>query len=200
MLVRRLAAPALVVVVLVFGAVLGACGGSDDASPAESDASATAPARVAMNDADIEFAQGMIPHHEQAIEMAEIALDPARGASADVAALATRIRDGQDPEVDLMTGLLTSAGASLTMDMSDGHDMASMPGMMSVDEMETLDTVSGPDFDQMWLTMMIAHHEGAITQAETVKNDGANVEVLALADQIISAQRAEITEMAALVG
>jgi uncharacterized protein (DUF305 family) len=61
-------------------------------------------------------------------------------------------------------------------------------------------SVSGPDFDQMWLTMMIAHHEGAITQAETVKTDGSNVEVLALADQIISAQRAEITEMAALVG
>jgi hypothetical protein len=65
---------------------------------------------TAFNDADVTFAQGMIPHHQQAIEMADIALDPATGASAQVRDLATRIKAGQDPEIQLMTGWLAAWG------------------------------------------------------------------------------------------
>jgi uncharacterized protein (DUF305 family) len=154
---------------------------------------------VALNEADVEFAQGMIAHHEQAIEMAEIALDPAVGASAEVVDLATRIQAAQDPEVALMTGWLDVAGESVTMDTSDGHDMSSMPGMMTADQMDEMAAMTGAEFDQMWLTMMIAHHEGAVSQSETVKADGSNAEVLLLADQIIAAQQAEISEMKALL-
>ena len=85
------------------------------------------------------------------------------------------------------------------MDTSDGHDMSSMDGMMTAEQMDAMAAMTGADFDQMWLEMMIAHHEGAISQSETVKANGSNADVLALADQIITAQQAEITEMQALL-
>jgi uncharacterized protein (DUF305 family) len=99
-----------------------------------------------------------------------------------------------------MTAWLTAAGESITMDMSDGHDMSSMEGMMSVEQMDTLAAATGTEFDRMWLEMMIEHHQGAISQAETVLSDGSNADVLALADEIVSAQEAEIAEMQALLG
>ncbi len=103
MKLRRLAAPMIAVALT---ATLAACG-SDDAATTDSVAVTDAPSagEVTLNAADVEFAQGMIAHHEQAIEMAEIALDPASGASPEVVDLATRIQAAQDPEVELMTGL-----------------------------------------------------------------------------------------------
>lgn len=193
-MIRRLAVPALA---LALTAVLAACG-SDDHSKSTSAASETT-APGGFNTADVEFAQGMIAHHEQAIEMAEIALDPNVGAGPEVIDLATRIKGAQDPEVQLMTGWLTAAGKPVAMDTSDGHDMSSMDGMMTAEQMDEMAGLTGPEFDQMWLEMMIAHHEGAITQSETVKADGTNADVLALADQIITAQQGEITEMQALL-
>lgn len=151
------------------------------------------------NAADIGFAQGMIAHHEQAIEMAEIALDPSVGASPEVIDLATRIKSAQDPEVELLTAWLITAGEPVVMDTSDGHNMSSMNGMMTAEQMDAMATMTGSEFDQMWLEMMIAHHEGAISQSETVKANGSNAAVLALADQIITAQRSEITKMRALL-
>ncbi|MBI5089569.1 MAG: DUF305 domain-containing protein [Actinobacteria bacterium] len=198
-MIRRLTAPA---VALVLTATLAARG-SADSSSADTTPATVAPggsaAAVALNDADVEFAQGMIAHHEQAIEMAEIALDPNVGASPQVVDLATRIKDAQDPEVELMTGWLTAAGEPVVMDTSDGHDMSSMDGMMTAEQMDSLSAMTGTEFDQMWLGMMIAHHEGAISQSETVKADGSNADVLALADQIITAQQGEIAEMKALL-
>ena len=199
MKLRRLAAPAIA---LALAVTLAACG-SDDSSSTDTTPATQAPgdstATVALNTADIEFAQGMIAHHEQAIEMAEIALDPTVGASPEVIDLATRIKGAQDPEVELMTAWLTAAGEPVAMDMSDGHDMSSMDGMMTAEQMDAMAALAGEEFDQMWLEMMIAHHEGAITQSETVKAEGSNVDVLALADQIITAQQAEITEMQSLL-
>lgn len=198
-MIRRLAAPAIA---LALTATLAACG-SDDASSGDTTPATQAPtgsdAAVFLNEADIEFAQGMIAHHEQAIEMAEIALDPNVGASPEVIDLATRIKGAQDPEVELMTGWLTVAGEPVVMDTSDGHDMSSMDGMMTVEQMDAMAAMTGTEFDQMWLEMMIAHHEGAISQSETVKAAGSNADVLTLADQIVSAQQAEITEMRALL-
>ena len=200
MTLRRLAAPTIALALTV---TLAACG-SDDSPSADSAAAGTeAPvgsaASAALNAADIEFAQGMIAHHEQAIEMAEIALDPNIGASAEVVDLATRIKGAQDPEVNLMTEWLTAAGEPVVMDASEGHDMSSMESMMTAEQMDAMAAMMGTEFDQMWLEMMIAHHEGAITQSQTVKANGSNADVLALADQIITAQQAEITEMQALL-
>jgi uncharacterized protein (DUF305 family) len=187
-------------IAMALTATLAACG-SEDAAMTDSVAMTDAPSsgEVSLNKADIEFAQGMIAHHEQAIEMAEIARDPSTGASPEVVDLATRIQAAQDPEVELMTGWLTAAGESIAMDTSDGHDMSSMDGMMTADQMDELAATTGAEFDQMWLEMMIAHHQGAISQSETVKSAGSNADVLLLADQIITAQQAEITEMQALL-
>ena len=195
---RRLAAPTIA---LALAVGLTACG-SDDSSSANTAAVASpngSVASVALNAADIEFAQGMIAHHEQAIEMAEIALDPKVGASPAVIDLATRIKGAQDPEVELMTGWLTAAGEPVAMDTSEGHDMSSMEGMMTAEQMDAMAAMTGADFDQIWLQMMIAHHEGAVSQSQTVKANGSNADVLALADTIINAQQAEITEMQALL-
>lgn len=199
-MIRRLAAPAIA---LALTATLAGCGSDDHSSMADTTMATQAPGgstpTATLNAADIEFAQGMIAHHEQAIEMAEIALDPKVGASPEVLDLATRIKGAQDPEVELMTGWLTAAGQPVMMDSGDGHDMSSMDGMMSAEQMDAMAAMTGTEFDQTWLEMMIAHHEGAISQSETVKADGSNADVLALADQIITAQQGEITEMKALL-
>ena len=191
-------------VVVVVGALgLAACG-SDAASPAGQTPTPQAPAATtasgaSFNDADVTFAQGMIPHHEQAIEMADIALDPNMGASEQVRDLATRIKGGQDPEIALMTGLLTAWGQPVQMAADGGHEMSSMDGMMSAEEMDALGTITAADFDKMWMEMMIRHHEGAIARAQTVKAAGSSPDVLALADRVITAQQAEIAEMQVLL-
>ena len=149
--------------------------------------------------ADVEFAQGMIAHHQQAIEMANVALDPATGASAEVLDLATRITDAQNPEVATMTKWLTRAGEPVVAPMGGGQDMSTMHGMITKDQMDAMAATTGPDFDKVWLGMMITHHEGAISQSKAVKKNGSNVDVLALADGIVSAQQAQITEMKALL-
>ena len=195
----------------VVGALaLTACGSDKAATPAavssgapalstQDTATATATG-AAFADADVTFAQGMIPHHAQAIEMADIALDSKAGASQQVRDLATRIKGAQDPEIQLMTGWLTMWGQPMQANMGTGHDMSTMDGMMSAAEMDTLGTMTAADFDKMWMEMMIRHHQGAIAMAQTVKAAGSNPDVLALADQVIAAQQAEITEMQALLG
>jgi uncharacterized protein (DUF305 family) len=196
---RRLAVPAITI---ALAATLAACG-SNDSSSSDAGKDTQAPdesnATVTLNAADIAFAQGMIAHHEQAIAMAEIALDPNVGAGPEVIDLATRIKGAQGPEVELMTGWLTAAGEPVVMDSTDGHDMSSMDGMMTAEQMDAMAAMTGAEFDQTWLEMMIAHHEGAITQSEAVKVNGSNVDVLALADRIIIAQQGEIAEMKALL-
>ena len=191
MRLRALATAAAVVGTLTFAA----CGSESKSASERTDA----PATSEFNDADVTFAQGMIPHHEQAIEMADIALDPTVGAGAQVRDLATRIKAGQDPEITLISGLLSAWGQPLTMDMSAGHDMSSMEGMMSVEEMDALGVMNGAEFDKTWLAMMIRHHEGAIAMANTVKANGSNPDVLVLADRVIAAQQGEINEMEALL-
>ena len=171
------------VVALAVVSITGACGGDD----------------ATHNDADVYFAQHMIPHHEQAIEMSEIALDPASEAGAEVTELATAIQAAQDPEIQQMTEWLESWDEPVAMDMSDGHDMSEMQGMMSPEEMTALDELTGAEFDETWLTMMIRHHEGAIAMAETVLEDGEDQGVADLAQAIIDGQQAEIDEMTALL-
>lgn len=194
-----------VVTVLISATLLlSACGGGDgsDSAPA-SPGSVAAATDAGFNDADVVFAQGMIPHHAQAVEMAALALDPAAGASAEIQALATEIEGAQDSEIELMTGWLQEWGRPTEMAGMEGMDdmsaMEGMDGMMSDDQMTSLAGLSGPDFDTAWATMMIAHHQGAIAQAETVKANGSDPDALALADEIIVAQQAEIIRMEAIL-
>ncbi|MFE6647007.1 DUF305 domain-containing protein [Nocardioides sp. NPDC057772] len=153
---------------------------------------------VGFNDSDVTFASEMIPHHRQAVEMAVLA--ETRAKSSDVKELAAAIKDAQDPEIRTMSGWLTSWGEPVPEDMS-GMDMSSsMPGMMSSDDMDKLSRAIADEFDQMFLTMMIEHHEGAIEMAKTEQADGTSPDAVALAKQIETAQTDEITTMKGLLG
>jgi uncharacterized protein (DUF305 family) len=149
---------------------------------------------------DIAFAQLMIPHHQQAIEMADLALS--QSSSPDVVALAMQIKGAQDPEIEMMGRWLSAWDAPMAMESDhSGHDMGDMmsSGMMSDDEMADLASASGADFDQMWLRMMIAHHEGAIEMATQVHSTSTNLAVRDLAQAVIDGQTAEIDTMQKLV-
>lgn len=173
---------------------LASCGGSSNSEPADSSAAVS----VEFNDDDVMFAQMMIPHHEQAIEMSDIALDPTVMAGDEVKALATEIKGAQDPEIQKMTQFLTDWYQSLTMDDSMDHgDM--MSGMLTEDQLANLSTLRGAEFDREWMLAMIAHHEGAIEMALAVLQDGKNSAVRDLANSIINAQEAEIAEMRKLL-
>ena len=141
----------------------------------------------ALSGSDIMFAQMMIPHHQQAIKMSDLAIKNSK--NADVLKLAEQIKNAQTPEIAQMKGWLTSAGASETMDHSMG-----MGGMLSDSEINTLASSTGKKFDTLFLSGMIAHHEGAIHMV-TMIQDSANSEVKALGESITNTQTIEITKM-----
>ena len=179
-------------VAVTTGLLLSGCGGST--SDAGHDGMTMAPTSVAastaaFNDADVTFAQSMIPHHQQAVQMA--ALADGRAAGAEVKSLAGKIKAAQQPEIDTMNGWLTAWGRPAAM---SGMSMT-MPGMMSDADMDKLMNANGAAFDKQFLTMMISHHEGAIAMAQQEAAQGTNPDAVALAKKIITDQRAEITQM-----
>lgn len=187
--------------------LLAACGSDDDdgmggmdmgGDSTEQTTEAT-DAAADFNDADVMFAQGMIPHHEQAVEMAGLAAD--RSESPEVQDLAARIEGAQGPEIEQMQGLLADWGEEEMGDMGgmDMEGMEGMEGMASADEMAELEAASGTEFDQLFLTLMIEHHEGAVAMAEAEVADGQNAEAQDLAQAIIDAQQSEIDEMQGLL-
>jgi uncharacterized protein (DUF305 family) len=162
--------------------------------------STSAPAAATGNNADdISFAQGMIPHHAQAVEMAKLV--PSRSTDPKVLGLANRIQQAQDPEIQQLTDMLKKWGsAPASASSMPGMDHGSMGGgMMTAEEMKQLEGAKGAEFDRMWMQMMIKHHEGAIDMARTELSKGSSAEAKALAQKIIDAQQAEITEMQALL-
>ncbi|MGZ8724536.1 MAG: DUF305 domain-containing protein, partial [Aeromicrobium sp.] len=133
-------------------------------------------------------------HHRQAVEMAELADTLATGRQ--VKDLAATIRAAQDQEIKEMEGWLKDWGKPAADDEMSGMDHGDlMAGMMSDDDMKSLEGASGTGFDTMFLTMMIGHHQGAITMAEDEVADGKNAEAVALAKAIIVAQSEEIATM-----
>ena len=192
---------ALTTVALAVAALLlGACGSHDMGSmdTGSMDTGDSTPESADFNDADVIFAQTMIPHHQQAIEMSDIALDPNSGASAAIVALATQIKGAQDPEISQMKNLLTTWGKSMEMGSMDHSSM--MGGMLSLEEIDTLGQLKGAEFDKAWAKGMIAHHEGAIAMANEVLANGKNSEILALANAVVSGQSAEIKTLKPLAG
>ncbi|WP_329249739.1 DUF305 domain-containing protein [Streptomyces canus] len=186
---------------------LAACGGGDDSGSAASSPSVSAETSAdAHNAQDVSFAQGMIPHHQQAIEMAELA--DGRAASTQVKDLAARVEKAQGPEISTMTGWLKSWDEKVPesmpgMDhsgMEGMEGMEGMAGMMDSADMGKLKKASGKDFDSMFLTMMVEHHEGAVEMATTEKAKGQYKAATAMAGDIVTAQNAEISEMKKLLG
>jgi uncharacterized protein (DUF305 family) len=178
--------------VLALTISLAACGGSSNTSTSSSVVEATDDST--FNEADVMFAQMMIPHHEQAIEMSDIALDPSVGASGAIRDLATRIKAAQDPEIATMKSYLEAW--EQPMSPEDGMDHGSMmEGMLSVEELDELATLTGPAFDARWAEAMIAHHKGAVAMATDVLADGTNPDTKDLATSIVAAQQGEIDEL-----
>ncbi|MFF8811934.1 DUF305 domain-containing protein [Streptomyces pactum] len=202
-LIRRVAAASVAVTAAL---VLAACGDGDGATNGSHDKpSATASAgspdgQGGHNAADVSFAQGMIPHHRQAVEMADLAAT--RASSAEVKKLAAEIKKAQDPEIRTMSGWLRGWGEDVPaedagMDHSGHHGM---PGMMTPADMTKLEKASGKAFDTAFLELMIKHHEGAVEMARTERSKGSDAAAKALAEEIITSQSAEITRMNTLLG
>lgn len=145
----------------------------------------------AYSDDELMFASMMIPHHEQAVAMSELALE--NTTNPDVIALATAIRDAQGPEITQMQSWLDQSDYSGT---HAGH--MDMGGMLSDEEIAELAIAKGAAFDRLFLEGMIAHHEGAIEMASMIK-DSTNSEVKKLFNNIVSSQSAEIEAMKALL-
>ncbi len=174
--------------------------GMSDSSSAGSSAEASADAAAEFNDADVAFAQGMLPHHQQAVEMAQLAGE--RAADPRVQDLATRIEDAQGPEIETLTGWLEDWGAEVSSPSGMDHgstDHGDMGGMMSSEDLESLANATGAEFDRMFLQMMVEHHRGATAMAEVELADGQNADALAMAEDIRDTQTAEIAEMEQLL-
>ncbi|GAA1459400.1 DUF305 domain-containing protein [Nocardiopsis exhalans] len=173
----------------LFAAACGNGGDEDSVTTAPESAEQTAE----FNDADVHFAQMMIPHHEQAVDMADLA-DTRAGS--EVRALAEEIRAAQGPEIEQMETLLDAWGA----EVEHGMDHSQMDGMLSEEQMSQLEAAEGEEFDTLFLEFMVLHHEGAVDMARTELADGVNPEARELAEEIIAAQEDEIEQMNEMLG
>lgn len=196
-------ARALTAALAATAAALTGCGG-DNAATTTSHGGPPPPSSAQQqaqdhNQADISFAQDMIPHHAQAIQMARLA--PDRAQSPQVKELASRIEQAQDPEIEAMTAWLQAWGAPVppTGESGGGHGGGMGAGGMDPQRMRQLEQATGAEFDRLFLQMMIKHHDGAIETARAELGNGQNPEAKQLAQQIIDAQQAEIQEMSALL-
>lgn len=149
-----------------------------------------APDGSLYNQADATFIRMMIPHHRQALEMA--ALAPDRAKHPQVRAVASRITAAQKSEVAFFQSWLRQRGLN---EQEAGHDHAGMKGMQPPEALTALAGLSGDAFDKMFVDMMVAHHEGAISMATDVLRTGRDQEVERLATEIGVEQSAEITRL-----
>jgi uncharacterized protein (DUF305 family) len=225
---RNLAPTVVIVIVLVgcgpdAGGPEGTAPGGQGSDPGEAAGTNGEPddgrdVETGYNDADVEFMQGMIPHHMQAVRMAEMV--PDRTASEELDQLADDIIASQTEEISLMREMLGEAGADapgmggggMGMDgdgpmgddgagdmgddgMGDMGEGMGGEGMLSPDEMHELMASEEREFDRLWSDGMIDHHEGALDSAERVIDDGEHPRVRELAEDIIAAQEREIDQM-----
>jgi uncharacterized protein (DUF305 family) len=148
------------------------------------------------NDADKRFMQDMIVHHQQAVWMSDLA--PSRASSRDVKELASRISDVQGLEIDAMNRWLSKYSVPTVNPTAPDHHgggHGAMPGMATDEQLQQLENAKGTDFDKLWLQLMIAHHQGALTMAEEVRQKGVDVRVQEIADDVVVEQTDEIHRM-----
>jgi uncharacterized protein (DUF305 family) len=193
----------------------------ESASPASQDQIDAATASIRHNEADVEYVLMMIEHHGQAIEMTDLVED--RVENEDLRLIADRIGDAQGPEIEAMEGWLdvnvygpaeenpNHQGFCADGPDAEGHhggggecpvdlDHESMPGMASPEEMDELEAAEGASFDELFVELMTAHHEGAITMAEEEVASGKHPEVLKMAGDVMVEQQADINRMAEAMG
>ena len=194
---KRTAAPRRRAAAALFALLAASCG----TAAAQPPASTPQPVHT---DADVRFIQGMIPHHQQALEMA--ALVPGRTAREDLRRMAERITVSQRDEIATMERWLRARGQPLpAADAHHGHGAgghAAMPGMATPEEMAALAASTGAEFDRRFLELMIRHHEGALAMvAELFASPGAaqGSQIFGIASEVDADQRMEIDRMRMLL-
>jgi uncharacterized protein (DUF305 family) len=160
-----------------------------------------------LSQADVEFMQGMIMHHAQAVEMT--ALIPSHTENKDVRSLGARISSSQSDEIKFMRRWLASHGEATSMAMpgmsgmgKSGEPMALMPGMLTPEQMGALRNAKGAEFDKLFLTGMIQHHNGALIMVKDLFDTagaGQDAELFNFATDVDSGQRAEIRIMQSML-
>ena len=206
--------PALTALALSLSLMVTACGSDDTSGPSTAETSAQV-SRTEHNDADVDFASGMIQHHAQALAMVDLLAG--RDLDRDVRALADDIRAAQAPEIETMADWLAEWGEDIPATVRDhanagghgghgegkqrdGEDLGlDMPGMVSAAEMAALGESGDGEFRDRWLEMMVEHHEGAVQMAATEQADGRYKPAVELAKDIQASQQAEIDIMEGLL-
>ena len=205
---KHLKKPAAAIAAAILTVSLTACGEGEASGVAQ--AKQTASNGDVYNDTDVDFATGMIPHHAQALAMVD--MTRGRELSPEVRELTEEVRSAQGPEIEQMVDWLTAWNKPVPETMRDhanaedhgmsGHDMGEdkdIPGMMSDNEMDELESMKGRSFEAMWLEMMIEHHEGAVEMAKDERDDGVFRPARQLAASIETSQQAEIDQMKSLL-
>lgn len=191
-------------VVLVLLVFVSGCGGDDeDARPVESHTAANGDV---FNDADTRFANDMLQHHAQALAMVDLTVG--RDLDPEFIALTEDIRNAQAPEIQTFTEWLTAWDQPIPETVRDhlnahggGNPVdPDMPGMVSADEMDGLESARGAEFRSLWLQLMIGHHEGAAQMAADEVEKGEFAPAVDLAKSIEESQGAEIDRMTAMLG
>lgn len=183
------------------GTTAGAMSSPSDSTPIN--AARADSVRHSYSSADVEFMTGMIHHHAQALVMARMA--PTHGASASLQVLAGRIINSQNDEISLMEGWLRDRNEAVPEPSAAGMDMKThsvhsmrMPGMLTDEQLEELDAARGPEFDRLFVTYMIQHHQGAVTMVNQLFNTygaGQGDAIFKLASDISADQASEIARM-----
>jgi uncharacterized protein (DUF305 family) len=183
------AAAAVLVLVSCGGLSTNERTGPTGTSPAQSSQSAE------HNAADVAFAEDMIPHHRQAVDMT--AWVPSRSTNPDLLVMATHISSDQQAEIRTMKGLLAQWGVQDAPGHDNSMDHMGMPvaGMVDGATLNKIQSLSGPSFDALWMTSMISHHQGAIAMAQNEIDQGRSPDAIQLAKMMISAQQREVAQM-----
>ena len=186
--------------VLTLALALSGCADNSTAPSSQTTSSPQSSSASTATEADEMFVTMMIPHHQQAIDMADILLAK-DGADSRVIELAEQIKAAQGPEIDTMLGWLEDWGVDYDPDSMDGMDHGSMggDGMMSEEDMTLLEDADAAEASRLFLEQMTMHHEGAITMAQEEVDNGQNADAVALAQTIIDTQTAEIATMQELL-
>lgn len=195
-LIVRVVAAVLAAVVAVVGLVAcdSSAPSSGQAGPTSTDTPVITGEPAGFNAADVTFAQQVIDHHRQAVQLAELV--PQRSTNKDLAALATRIAGEQQSEINTLNVFLVQWNEQPKLGQADaGGPDQNLPGMVDPATATRLESLRGADFDRLWLQSMITHHQGAIEMARAEIADGENVDALAMARTMVSTQQAEIGQM-----
>ena len=213
---RQVARALLVACALLGAAVLGGCMGEGDDEAGDTNPRVVQPGAPgeqpreltpeeaqdlqlpSHTDADVRFMQGMILHHEQALEMT--ALVPDRTARKDVPLLARRLEISQRDEIERMEEWLESRGEN-AMDHGAHHHSSHLPGMLTAEELADLRAARAWRFDRLFLRSMIQHHVGAIAMVEQLQKDGGGQEpeISTFTNHVVADQGVEISRMTALL-